>query len=307
MVRVSGQVNSARTGTPQVRESRKVTSTTRRLESEASSSTTRCENAYGWNHAPCHGSSRLAITSSGWQVPGSTITALTEPSSGGRADTAGRSVNVSPSVARRTQISSPSSRAAYGLQVRSPFDGQGEAVPAAVHGPVQHRAGVHQRPEVRAGAGAGDQGVVGVAPEHHLPAGDRPGHGLRRPDVAALPGDEPAAGVLRLGHRQGSGDPTRLGLPPGRGHPVLPGLRHPLDRDPRPDVLGQPSHQTCLVRQVVPETQRHGCPLWRGRADLRRIEPGQAALRIRGPVTMIRPAVSALRAVGTRARPLNTL
>ncbi len=63
MVRVSGQLNSARTGTPQVRLSRKVTSTTSTCSFDASSSTTRWLKAYGWNQEPCHGSSRLAITS----------------------------------------------------------------------------------------------------------------------------------------------------------------------------------------------------------------------------------------------------
>ena len=111
MVRASGQVNSARTGTPQVRLSRKVTSTTRVRSSEAWSSTTRWLNAYGWNQDPCHGSSRLAITSCGSHTPGWAITAVTDSGIGGRAGSVGRSVGVSPAVGSPTQISTPSSYA----------------------------------------------------------------------------------------------------------------------------------------------------------------------------------------------------
>jgi hypothetical protein len=51
----------------------------------------------------------VAMTSSGSQMPGFAITALTDSDNGGRAGSAGRSVATSPSVGMPTQISTPSS------------------------------------------------------------------------------------------------------------------------------------------------------------------------------------------------------
>ena len=109
-----------------------------------------------------------------------------------------------------------------------------EAVPAAVHRAVQHRAAIEQRAQMRAGAGPGHQRAVRSPPEDHLAAGDGPGDRLLAPDVGAGSRHEPAAGVLRLGDLQRAGDPRRFGQSPRRGHPVLPRLRHPGNRDPRP-------------------------------------------------------------------------
>jgi hypothetical protein len=63
----------------------------------------------------------VAMTSSGSQMPGFAITALTDSDNGGRAGSAGRSVATSPSVGMPTQISTPSSYARCGLQVGSPL------------------------------------------------------------------------------------------------------------------------------------------------------------------------------------------
>src|ERR1700712_1075370 len=80
MVRASGQENSARTGTPQVWLRRNATSTVSNSSLLALSSTVRWLNAYGWNQAPCQGSSRLAMTSRGSHVPRAYITADTDDS-----------------------------------------------------------------------------------------------------------------------------------------------------------------------------------------------------------------------------------
>ena len=181
MVRASGQVNSARTGTPQVRLSRKVTSTTSVRSSEASSSTTRCENAYGWNHDPCQGSSRLAITSCGSQTPGCAITArhrLAQRRPGRqRRPLGGR-------LARGGQADPDQHPVVVG-RVRAPGRGRPRAVNAI---PCQRQYIVPSStgqlsisaPEMRAERRTGDQVTAGVAPEHHLAAGDGPGHRLRR-------------------------------------------------------------------------------------------------------------------------------
>ena len=60
------------------------------------------------------------MMSCGSQVPGWWITAVTDADSGGRGGRFGRSVGDSPAVGSPTQISTPSSYARYGLQVRSP-------------------------------------------------------------------------------------------------------------------------------------------------------------------------------------------
>ena len=264
---------------------------------------TRATGRAGWRSRP-----------RGSQVPGSTITALTEPSSGGRGRVRGPVGRTSRrSVASRTQISTPSSQR-RGTGSRSGRPSTVSARPCQRQYMVPSSTGqrVHQRTEVRAGAGSGDERPVGVAPEDHLAAGDRPGHRLGRADVGALRRRRTSRRSSGPATPPGGGDPTRLGLPPGRRSSGSPAAAAPVGsgsatgpaRAAVPSDLSRPAGR--------PETQRHGCPFWRGRADLawsssRSVEPGQAALRIRGPVTMIRPAVSALRAVGTRARPLNTL
>ena len=73
-------------------------------------STRRSANECGWNHAPCQGSSRLARTSSGSQVPTIDATATRLSVCGGRTGRIGASVGSSPPTAsRRTQARTPSS------------------------------------------------------------------------------------------------------------------------------------------------------------------------------------------------------
>ena len=173
IVLASGHENSARTGTPQVRLSRNVTSTTRCSSSLEPSSTTRWLNEYGWNQAPCQGSSRLAMTSSGSQIPGAVITAAIDPASGGRRGSVGRSVGTS-SVDREPD---PEQHSVVPGAERPPgpvaarFERQ--SVPAAVQGVADDRAVIEKRTQMRAGTGPGDEPPVGRAPEHDLPAGDR--------------------------------------------------------------------------------------------------------------------------------------
>ncbi|CAO0835271.1 hypothetical protein SMICM17S_02242 [Streptomyces microflavus] len=76
-VRGSGAVNRARTGTTSRPATLKDTSTVNPSSSAGPSAvesagvpvTVRSTKEYGWNHAPCHGSRRLATTSSGSQRP----------------------------------------------------------------------------------------------------------------------------------------------------------------------------------------------------------------------------------------------
>src|ERR1700742_1014021 len=90
-VRGSGQQNSAVTGTPSPGPTLNVTVTTNRSSSSATSvspgadSTESRPNEYGWNQAPCQGSSRLATTSAGSHTPTMVATESTLVLRGGRA------------------------------------------------------------------------------------------------------------------------------------------------------------------------------------------------------------------------------
>ena len=143
MVRGSGAVNSAITGTPR-RPIRNVTATRNRSASSSASSagalsTSSWVNEYGWNHAPCHGSRRLAMTSPGSQVPSSRATAASAAPAGrtgmtGASSDCSRpppSPTSSPTASSRTHTSTPSSYARNGFQPnsrppsrRSPCQGQ---------------------------------------------------------------------------------------------------------------------------------------------------------------------------------------
>jgi hypothetical protein len=125
IVRGSGQVNSAITGTPTRGARVKATSTRNRSSVSGQStagadSTRRFANEYGWNHAPCHGSSRLASTSSGSQRPIMVATAATLRSGSGRGPSTGASVTASPADSSRTQASTPSSWTGKVRQPRCP-------------------------------------------------------------------------------------------------------------------------------------------------------------------------------------------
>jgi hypothetical protein len=114
IVRGSGQVKAARTGTPTRRPRVKVTSSRNRSSAGGQSiggalSTFRSVNEYGCSQAPCHGSSRLAITSSGAQRPMTVATAARLRPGSGRGPSTGSAVTGSPAPASRTQASTPSS------------------------------------------------------------------------------------------------------------------------------------------------------------------------------------------------------
>ena len=115
IVRGSGQLNAACTGTPNRLPRVNVTSTRKRSSAGGQSiggaeSTLSAVNEYGCSQAPCHGSSRLAITSCGSQWP-ITVATASRPA-GGRGPSTGASVT-GPSArsSRRTQASTPSSNA----------------------------------------------------------------------------------------------------------------------------------------------------------------------------------------------------
>jgi hypothetical protein len=113
-VRGSGQLKAARTGTPSRRPRVKVTSTRKRSSAGGHSSggalsTLSSANEYGCSQAPCHGSSRLATTSSGSQRPIAVATAATLRPRSGRGPRTGAAVAASPAVASRTQARTPSS------------------------------------------------------------------------------------------------------------------------------------------------------------------------------------------------------
>lgn len=128
MVRGPGQTNSARTGTPMPRLTRNVTSTRKRSSSSGTSmsvgalTTVNLANEYGWNHAPCHGSRRLAMMSSGSHFPINVTTPGMDVDAGGLIGTTGTGVGSSPpSSSSRTHTRTPSSNAGTGRQPALPF------------------------------------------------------------------------------------------------------------------------------------------------------------------------------------------
>ncbi|MCW2718120.1 MAG: hypothetical protein JWR81_1942 [Pseudonocardia sp.] len=115
IVRGSGQLNPAKTGTPRRLPTVNVTSTRKRSSPGGqwiggAETTRNPANEYGCSQLPCHGSSRLAITSSGSQRPITVATAARLRSAGGRGPSTGASRR-GPSArsSRRTQASTPSS------------------------------------------------------------------------------------------------------------------------------------------------------------------------------------------------------
>ncbi|MGI5275016.1 MFS transporter [Streptomyces rochei] len=106
-----------------------------------SRTTVRSTNEYGWNHEPCHGSSRLATTSCGSHRPTAVNTASTPLPVVGRTGTVGRAVGSSPPTSSSlTQTSTPSSCTGNGSQ---PAVGEpSRARPCQWHTSVPHlRAG----------------------------------------------------------------------------------------------------------------------------------------------------------------------
>src|SRR5271156_4359430 len=101
-VRGSGQVNSAVTGTPRRGATLNVTATRKRSfssvvpTSPGAAITDSRPNEYGWNQEPCQGSSRLATTSAGSQVPVIVATEATLVPWGGRAAITGAAGGSSP-------------------------------------------------------------------------------------------------------------------------------------------------------------------------------------------------------------------
>jgi hypothetical protein len=73
--------------------------------------------------------------------------------------------------------------------------GQSEAVPAAVHGAIDHRALIQQRAEVRTRTRPSDQLPSGVAPEHDLAASNDARHRLRTPDELGAGAARSASGL----------------------------------------------------------------------------------------------------------------
>jgi hypothetical protein len=138
-VRGPGAVNSARTGTTRRPVTRKETSTTNASSSGpcGGRATVRSANEYGWNHEPCHGSSRLATTSCGSHRPTAVNTVSTALPASGRTGTIGRSDgSSSPTASSRTHTSTPSSWTGYGSQ---PANGApSRASPCQWHTSVPH-------------------------------------------------------------------------------------------------------------------------------------------------------------------------
>ena len=252
MVRVSGQLNSARTGTPQVRLSRKVTSTTSRCSSTGLVVDDQVRE-------------RVRVEPRavpGVEPVGDHVLRLAGP----RLDhhRGDRAVQRRPGRQRGPLGGclalggqpDPEQHAVVQSRVRAARSGRRSAVRAS---PCQRQymvpsstgQRVQQRAEVRTGAGSGDQ-------RHRRRCARTPPRGRRssgsptpsRPTSALCPATNQPPEFWAWETASERGDPARLGLPPGRGHPVLPRLRDPRDRDPRPDLLGQPPDQAGRRRSV---------------------------------------------------------
>ena len=216
-------------------------------------------------------------------------------------------MNVSPSVASRTQISSPSSKAAYGLQVRSPFEVS--ARPCQRQYMVPSSTGQASISAPRCGQAPG--------PATSVPSASRQNTTSRPAMVRATDSVAPTSALFPATNQP----PEFCAWDTARAAAIRPGLAC------RQDAVIRFSRgcgtRWIGIRDRTCSGSRPIRPVSSGRSSRRRNDmdvlsgvveqisasrrTGQAALRIRGPVTMIRPAVSALRAVGTRARPLNTL
>ena len=142
-----------------MRPIRNVTATRKRSVSSSAStggalSTSSWVNEYGWNQPPCHGSSRLAMTSDGSQTPSSRVTAASRAPVG-RAGITGASSGVSPPTwSSRTHTSTPSSKAGNGFQPNSRPPVEAKAVPRADQRTAVQRPGREVGAQVRAGRGS---------------------------------------------------------------------------------------------------------------------------------------------------------
>lgn len=195
-VRGSGAVNTARTGTTRRPATLNDTSTANASPSACSgvSTTVRSTNEYGWNQAPCQGSSRFATTSSGSQTPTPAYTAVRARAATGRRGTTGASSGSSPPTASsRTHTSTPSSYAGNGSQPHERAAVQGQPVPVADERPAAHRAVPQRRAQVRADARPRHHPAARVAPDHHFLSRDRPAQRAVTADVAGGAHDVPVA------------------------------------------------------------------------------------------------------------------
>jgi hypothetical protein len=282
IVRASGQLNSARTGTPSRFPTVNVTSRRNRSSAGGASgagalSTRNAVNEYGWNQTPCHGSSRLAITSSGSHRPITVATAATAWSAG-RGPSTGASVGVpsagspavslawSPAVSsRRTQASTPSSKAGSGRQPGRPVGPS--AIPCQRHMIVPSCTGASHSAAPRCGQAPGptcsrpapSRQATSSRPATTRPNA-RPGRTSRLPartcqppvgracarcraapmrdGVAAAHVGRCCAHGVRLIRRNGlvgrrSFTAPRLGPAGGPGDPATPAQSHPLRRKTR--------------------------------------------------------------------------